>query len=255
MKRKLSIYFAVLAVAASFVVPANLAYAESESSADSESVAELSAEWWQWALSIPTPVNPLLDNGANCMVGQHGEFWFLTGAFAGGTVMRTCSVPENVALFFPLINSVTFDTPGVCGQPANQRLSVKELRTTSAALIDGATNLSVEVDGEPIEHSKRVRSKVFYVALPEDNVFDAPCTGANLGNVPAGIYSPSVDDGFYAKVDRLKAGTHTLHFHSENTSQDFVEDVTYTLNVVPVTGGSKERHKREHKDDRQERED
>lgn len=242
MKRNVSIYFAVLAVAVFLLTPVNLAYAESESSADSESFAELSAEWWQWALSIPTPVNPLLDTGTNCMVGQHGEVWFLSGAFTGGTVMRKCSVPENVPLFFPLINSVTFNTPGVCGQGPNQILSVKDLRALSAPLIDGATDLSVEVDGETVKYSNRVRSKVFYVALPEDSIFDKPCMDAGLGAVPAGIYSPSVDDGFYAKIDRLKPGTHTLHFHSESNTLGFIEDITYTLNVVPVTGVSKERH-------------
>src|SRR3954469_5315630 len=33
----------------------------------------LSAEWWQWALSIPTPVNPQIDpDGKNAVVGQRG---------------------------------------------------------------------------------------------------------------------------------------------------------------------------------------
>jgi hypothetical protein len=77
------------------------------------------------------------------------------------------------------------------------------------------------------------QSQVFEVALPEDNVFDAPCTGDDLGNVPAGIYSPSGDEGIYVKLNPLKKGNHTLHFHAENPSQNF-EDVSYNLTVVPV---------------------
>jgi len=50
--------------------------------------------------------------------------------------------------------------------------------------------------------------------------------------VPAGIYSPAVDDGFYVQLNPLKVGSHTLHFHAENPG--FVEDVTYNLTVVPV---------------------
>lgn len=80
---------------------------------------------------------------------------------------------------------------------------------------------------------QRVQSVVFDVALPEDNVFDSPC--ANIGNVPAGIFSPGVDDGFYVLLNPLKAGNHTLQFHAENRSQNFSTDVTYNLTVVPVS--------------------
>jgi hypothetical protein len=104
----------------------------------------------------------------------------------------------------------------------------------SAAFVDEATNLSVEVDGEAIKNLRRVQSQVFEVALPEDNVFDAPCTDAGLGNVPAGIYSPAVDDGFYVRLNPLAVGTHTLHIQSENPDAGFVLDVTYHLTVVPV---------------------
>jgi len=194
---------------------------------------ELSAEWEQWALQIPTPVNPELDTtGANCMVGQHGSEWFLAGTFGGGSATRTCAVPEDKLLFFPVINSVNINTPNVCGQgPAS--LSVKDLRASSAAFIDGATNLSVEVDGKTIKNLRRVRSQVFEIALPEDNVFDAPCIGAGLGNVPAGIYSPAVDDGFYVGLE-LEVGPHTLRIHAENPSAGFTLDVTYKLTVVSV---------------------
>jgi hypothetical protein len=137
-------------------------------------------------------------------------------------------VPEDKLLFFPVINSVNIDTPNVCQGPAS--FSVKELRAFSAAFIDGATNLSVEVDGKPIRNLHRVQSKVFEVALPEENVFDALCAPG----VPAGIYSPAVDDGFYVQLNPLKVGGHTLYFHAENPVAGFVQDVTYDLTVVPV---------------------
>jgi hypothetical protein len=202
--------------------------------ADSPSFQELSAEWWQWVLSIPTPINPELDTtGEHCMVGQRGSVWFLAGTSGGGSATRTCAVPEDKVLFFPVINSVNIDTPNVCGQgPA--RLSVQELRALSAAFIDGATNLAVEVDGKPITNVRRVQSPVFAVALPEDNLFDAPCTGAGLGNAPAGIYAPAVDEGFYVGLEPLQVGDHTLHMHAENPSAGFTLDVTYNLTVVAV---------------------
>ena len=193
----------------------------------------LSAEWWQWALSIPTSVNPQLDAGQNAVqnavVGQRGPVWFLAGVFGGGRVTRTCRVPEGVALFFPLINSVNINTPGVCGEESK---SVEELRNLSAEFIDGAINLSLRVDGVAVKGFRRVKSKVFFVALPEDNVFDRPCAPLP---VPAGIYSPAVDDGFYVLIDRLPAGAHTLRFHAENPSARFAQDVVYNLTVVSVS--------------------
>ena len=66
----------------------------------------LTGEWWQWAMSIPTSVNPLLDTtGERCMIGQRGSIWFLTGVNGGGSATLICSVPEDAALFFPVINS------------------------------------------------------------------------------------------------------------------------------------------------------
>ena len=127
--------------------------------ADEQSFKELSAEWQQWALSIPTPVNPLLDTtGANCMVGQRGSVWFLAGTFFGGTVTRACDVPEGKRLFFPVVNSVNINSPNVCGQDSTD-LSVQDLRALNAACIDAATNLSVEVDGKTLKHLQRVKSK------------------------------------------------------------------------------------------------
>jgi len=226
MRKNMGHFLFIIAIGLALMLSVNTAVAQTES------FKQLSAEWWQWALSIPTSVNPVLDGtGDNCMVGQRDSVWFLAGSFLGVPTTRTCAVPEGVVLFFPVINSVNLDTPNVCGQDAN-RVPVESLRAFSAAFIDGGTNLSVEVDGSPIRNLHRVRSKVFEVALPEDNVFDAPC--ASFGGVPAGIYSPAVDEGFYVRLNPLKVGSHTLQIHAENPSATFVQDITYELTVVPV---------------------
>ena len=215
----------VFAISATLLMSTNIARAQGNSP------KELSATWWQWALSIPTSVNPQLDTtGANCMVGQSGPLWFLAGVFFGGSTTRQCSVPGDKGLFFPVINAVNINTPGVCGQVG--QLSVDQLRALSAAAMSTVTDVAVELDGKSVNNIMNIRSQVFAVALPEDNVFDAPCQDAGLGNVPAGVYSPSVDQGLYVKIEQLKTGHHTLHFHAEN--QGFVQDVTYELEVVPV---------------------
>ncbi len=234
MKKASTLLLAVAAIGLAVLTPT------SARAPDSEDWKQLSAEWWQWALSIPAPQtiapqpagfpNPLLDTtGENCMVGQRGSVWFLAGTFypLGPSVTRTCSVPENKALFFPVYNSVWANSPNVCGQGPDN-LSVKDMRAYAAYYVDAVTDISVQLDGREIK-ARRVKSEVFEIALPPDNLFVPPCGGDS----PAGIYSPAVDDGFYAEVDPLKVGNHTLHFQAQSQGTT-LQDVTYTLTVVPV---------------------
>jgi hypothetical protein len=198
---------------------------------ESELLAGTTAQWWQNALSIPTSVNPLLDTtGQSCMLGQRDPMWFLAGNAFGVATARTCTVPAGETLFFPVINNVVFNSPGICQSDVSY--SVDELRAQIAPFIDSATNLYVKVDGKRVSGLMRIKSDVFATALPDDNLFNAPCTSQGLGTIPAGVYSPSVDDGYYVLLKPLSIGRHVLHIHAE--SQGFVLDVTYTLIVVPV---------------------
>jgi hypothetical protein len=112
MLRVTTVYLILLGLGQHCWAQANLtSTATSETDLD-----ELTAQWWQWALSIPTVVNPLEDTtGANCMVGQSDPVWFLAGFFNGSAATRSCSVPEGAALFFPVINAINFNTPGGLG--------------------------------------------------------------------------------------------------------------------------------------------
>ena len=217
------------------MLPAGLSFANPGAPKQfNKQMQQLSTQWWEFVLSIPSDENPTSDStGAKCVVGQDGPVWFLVGTAGAETVTRNCSVPASKALFFPIVDNVNVNAPNVCGQgPAN--VSVKDLQAANTAFIDGVTNAGAEVDGQPVKKLSRVSSEVFAAALPEDNYFDSPCMGAGLGNVPAGIYSPAVADGLYVLLKPLAAGSHTLHFHADNPSQGFSLDVTYHLNVVAV---------------------
>lgn len=204
----------------------------------SDSLKDLTAQWWQWALSIPVPSNPLLDptspgdpTAVNCMVGQRGPIWFLAGAASGGVIRRTCSVPEGVPLFFPVINAVNVNTPGFCGQTAS--LTVKGLRALVAPFIDAVTVVEAKVDNKPVKQIRRVRSEPFIAALPTDNLFAAPCAALDPPGQPAGIYSPGVDDGYYVKLNGLDEGVHTVEFSAKSGA--FELDVAYILTVIRVS--------------------
>ena len=196
------------------------------------------AEWWQWAYSLPLSQSPLTDStGERCMFGQRGQVWFLAGFAGSGSATRNCSVPEGSTLFFPIINVVNFNTPNLCGNgPKN--LSLSDLRQFVKQPIDGAHDLSVSVDGTPIKKNllQRVRSQVFEVALPGGS---GPPPIDNLCvDLPGGIYSPAVDDGYYVSLGPLSPGSHTIYFHVESDLTlfgHFVQDVTYNLVVTPVS--------------------
>lgn len=194
---------------------------------DAESWRSLSAQWWQWTLSTPAASNQVLDSsGASCMVGQRGPVWFLGGTFSGQPTVRTCNVPDNVSLFFPVINNVNFNTPG-CFQE-NRNLTLAELRKLVAPPIDGATGLSVLLDNRPVQGVRRVRSDPFSVTLPAGNVYEF----FGIDCVVAGkVYSPAADDGYYARLRPLRAGQHHLSIRGTN-ADGFSVDVFYTLNVI-----------------------
>lgn len=194
-----------------------------------------SAEWWQYIISTPQNPNPLLDTtGGYCTLVQHGPVWFLGGTTAGPTgVKRTCTIPEGIALFFPLLNLADVNTTT---QP------VTELRAEIAECMNAATNLSLVVDGHAIPtmdlRQSRVRSVPFVAVFPPDGIPSDP---------PAlpGVYSPSVDDGFYVMLKPLSLGHHTLHFTGATPgcnysptgfhADPFDQDITYELNIVPVS--------------------
>ena len=62
MKNNTRRFGAIVVVGLALMTPIRMALADSENKAftESESFKQLSAEWWQWALSIPTSENPLL---------------------------------------------------------------------------------------------------------------------------------------------------------------------------------------------------
>jgi hypothetical protein len=227
--RKIGLITVVLLVAFDLMLPMNLAFAEDSTE---HSAKDLGAQWWQWVNSIPRTVNPVLDlDGKNCVVGQRGDVWFLGGNFTGfPQITRTCSVPEGKALFFPVVNNFWVNTPNTCGQ-GPESLSVKAMRAANAAIIDTATSLSVTLDGTSVDNIRRVRSRLFEISLPKDNLYDSPefpCA--------AGVYSPVVDEGYYVRIESLNPGSHELHIQAAvlNQGVTVTEDVTYHLNVVPV---------------------
>jgi hypothetical protein len=203
-----------------------------ERSHESRPAAESGAQWWQWVLSLPGPVNPTLDTtGEDCMLGQHGSVFYLAGFLLGGSVTRSCSIPEGVDLFFPIANSTQNNTPGLCGQPANVSFTVPQMRQIVTGIVDGFKNLSADFDGKPIKDVRRIGTHpLFPIDQPANNVF----TFLGFTPCPAGVIATNVQDGVYATVHELEPGPHTVHIHADNPDGTVFQDVTYNLTVVRV---------------------
>lgn len=184
-----------------------------------------SAAWWQWVLSIPAPTNPLNDtSGANCAAGQSsGPVFFIVGSFVG-TVTRTCTVPRNKAIFFPIINTEcsTAEAPPFHGD------NEAELRTCAGGFGDALDvgSLKVTIDGRKVHRLKdhRAPSPVFHFTLPTEDILGVDAT---VGS--------SVSDGYYVMLEPLKPGDHTIQFEGAcavgSPCEEFSQNVTYNITV------------------------
>lgn len=182
--------------------------------------------WWQWALSIPASVNPLLDTtGAHCREGQSGKVWFLAGTTGGAAVTRNCTIPAGKALFFPIVNFVNDNLE--CPPTPPTTFTVDQLHDQLDAAIDTVNTLKANVDGVTIRdimqlYRAKTDNSSFSVTLPSDNLFGCPAL--------VGKQSPLTSDGYYLMLAPLSAGSHTIHFKG-GTSTGFTSEVTYHLLV------------------------
>jgi hypothetical protein len=180
-------------------------------------------EWWQWALSFPAAVNPVLDNtGKQCSLGQHGNLWFLAGN-TGGTSVRECTVPRGTRVMIPVHNAFCFP----------------DARTTQAQCFDavatdfaGFTVADAWFDGQSVR-AGQVANADFVEQFPVtgESIFNFVVPRNGLFGLRAGVYRATIAAGRWAFVSLPTAGAHTLRVRARSTG-GFVTDVTYRLDVV-----------------------
>ncbi len=183
-----------------------------------QTYGEWAAAWWQWALAQVVP--PMLDEtGEQCGDGQSGPVWFLAGTF-GGHAERSCTVPADKAIFFPIMNTLWWPEAGE---------TVEEVRALAAADMDAVTKLSCTIDDKDLKDLFSYRAQDpyadgFCVTFPEGNV---------LG-FPAGDLCTVVTDGYWIMLRPLSPGQHTIRFKGRSgppSAGGFELDVIYHLTV------------------------
>lgn len=194
---------------------------------NSQTLGELGAEWWKWALEEPASTYPAqdADTASQCegyTTYAKREVFFLAGTQSGNPVQRECTVSHKTWIFLPVVNNVDVEPIGA--------LTEDEIRTIVNEQMDqflmGVTSqdLYVTVDGEPVPVSiqkNRADTPLFTVNLPKDNIFGAAA--------PEGEYE-AVADGVWVLLRPLKKGEHTITFGG--TFNGFEQDNTYILTVV-----------------------
>jgi hypothetical protein len=159
--------------------------------------AQLSAAWWQWALSMP--VEPYLDrDGRFCEMGQGGPVWFLAGTDGSFDALRECKVPLNKHLFLPVINMLQQTPLGV--KKGKTVMSCDRLQASVAVNNDHLVSAVVLIDGVLVKDvaGYRVRSDgcfPMYPDLPEDDRYITPLAAS---------------DGYWLLIPPLPVGKHTI---------------------------------------------
>jgi hypothetical protein len=199
---------------------------------------ELAALWTQWAFSKPVDVDsPLIgsyEGGPRCdgtpLSPTQGNTWFLAGTFDSSKVVRTCTMPADTQLFFPVVNWIAF--PFFPKEtPKNQREAA--INAMNATLNDPKLRMSVTVDGTEVESNRIGRAispAYFSVTMPEENAFD-PFVNPNPPGLRAGVYEGWTTDGLWVTLPPLPPGEHTIHFEARARSVGVSQDNTYILTV------------------------
>ena len=178
------------------------------------SQAAWSKAWWQWAGSFQQAESPVADRtGINCHLKQKGPVWFLAGTYGTARTIRTCRVPRDKFLFFPLINYVVMPS----GQAGCNMLCCSSFAQTAKSITDGPSNLVLEIDGRRIDDLARYRQAT-------TECFD-------MGELaqPAYRVFPSAANGYYVMLRPLSPGKHMLNFGGMLPGMS--QAVTYTLIV------------------------
>lgn len=246
MRRALG-QLAISAVIACLMMPAypvlgdaNKIVVPPQSESFAQTYGEWGAQWWQFVLGIPAcangdpapctnpaeALNPLLDTtGAKCQVGQWGPVFFLVGTTDGifpglGSATRSCEVPADAALFFP-INNISCAVP----EDGNTYKEIKDLCSSAIDQLD-VKSLTLTIDGDNVKISNKYRaSQRFSFTGPESGVYETCCCTTPPCYV--GFRDTAFSDGYWAMLNPLRPGKHTIHFGGGGI------DVTYNLTVTP----------------------
>ena len=179
-------------------------------------------DWWQWAASMPDSESPVQDmTGEKCAVNQRGHVWYLAGGFGTSLIARSCTVPKDQHIFFPVINMVVYP-------PRELSITCDAAKATAAQNNARHVFVRVFLDGFELQNAERFR-------VASLDCFDL------MGRWPAAagapVISPTATDGYWIMLRPLPSGQHILEFRAlyTNPEQAFgnmVQNISYDLTIL-----------------------
>jgi hypothetical protein len=219
-----------ISVILALVVAAPIASGQSSSQGKNlgkgQNLGKLTGDWWNWAVSTnPSPLN----GGDPCDGNFVDGVFFLGGSFSDVPVTRTCTVPANTPILFPVVNTACSAAPTIDpdedgtfeGDPKPYTKCAKVAIDT--ALV-GDSTMFATLNGQELK-IQRLESGPFIFTVPPDGSEIVP-------HAPPGSYK-SAASGFWVFLPQgLEPGTYTLHWGGTFTNVGFEQDITYILTVV-----------------------
>jgi hypothetical protein len=223
-----------LSVILALVVAAPIASGQSSSQGKNlgkgQNLGKLTGDWWNWAVSTnPSPLNE--EGGDPCGGNFVDGVFFLAGSFAPDAVTRSCTVPANTPILFPVVNYACGAAPTI--DPDGDGTFTGDPKPYSKCAQDPIDEIAsnskmiATLDGQPLE-IQRLESGPFTLTNPSPR-------SEILPNAPPGSYK-SWASGFWVYLPQglePRVEPYTLHWSVLPVSgEGFTQDITYNLTVV-----------------------
>jgi hypothetical protein len=211
-----------------------------ETNPHGQSYDQWGTEWWQWVIATPASDGPIGSTSCTESVQPRDDVWFLAGTRGEGAVTRTCDVPADTCLFFPILNVVWWNWYEVadCMADSDEERLVAAINSNDGREV----HLEVTLDGHsvPIDSVRhRASATGFEINGPMDDAlldWTGPVGPHMCPDGPAeGTIRHAAHDGWWLFFAPLEPGPHTLHIVGEARASDgtaFITDATYELNVL-----------------------
>jgi hypothetical protein len=222
-----------------------------------QNLGKLTGDWYNWVVSRnPSPLSGDDETGysvAQCDGNFVDGVFFLAGSTTSNPVTRTCTVPANTPILFPVVNYGCGAAPTVAvldenGDPVLDEngnptftSDPKPYNKCAQDLIDYfeshiISQMDATLNGQPLK-IQRLESGPFTLTVPS-NGQDPPSD--YLPTVPPGSYK-TVASGLWVYLPQglePRVDPYTLHWEGtfalppEFGGGAFTQDITYNLTVV-----------------------
>lgn len=174
---------------------------------------QLARDWLRWSQALPYTQSPIADDtGERCADGQTFDAWMLAGTF-GGPTSRTCEIPADTPLFFPLVNRWIIPGLDPTDLPEDIPGFIEWVKEYFAWQRAHTCALTLVLDGQPLLGDTAEIDEELYVVV--DEPFEVELNDDNWATEygkQGGVYPLSFIDGHWALLEPLPPGDHTLEF-------------------------------------------